>query len=451
MINFISVKKIHFLGVGGVSMSSLARFFFEKGYFVTGSDREYSETLVSLNELGVKTWPGFLPDRIGRPDLCVYSSAIDETDAELNYLRSSGVPAIERFALLPYVSSFFRSVLAVAGTHGKTTVTSMCAWIMIGAGLPLYAHVGGTSVDFGPYHYSGDGYFLTEACEYRRSMLALKPDIAVVLNAEVDHPDTYRDKSDVFDAFDDFLSSSRIRLTNADSEYHALRQKPFSPVTYGFSPSASFRGVNVKQYQNGIFGCQILKDGFPYIDIKMKIPSKTNLENALCACALCSLIGVSKEDIKKGLESFSGVKRRFEYRGKSYSSSVYIDYAHHPTEISTAIETARLVSSSPIAVVFQPHTYSRTARLKKEFVESLSKADILYMVKEYAARETPSDGCGALSLFKECKNAEKYYYENLSSVASDLLLRARDKENAPSLILILGAGNVHCLADLITT
>ena len=445
MINFISVKKIHFLGVGGVSMSSLARFFFEKGYFVTGSDREYSETLVSLNELGVKTWPGFLPDRIGRPDLCVYSSAIDETDAELNYLRSSGVPAIERFALLPYVSSFFRSVLAIAGTHGKTTGTSMCAWIMIGAGLPLYAHVGGTSVDFGPYHYSGDGYFLTEACEYRRSMLALKPDIAVVLNAEVDHPDTYRDKSDVFDAFDDFLSSSRIRLTNADSEYYALRQKPFSPVTYGFSPSASFRGVNVKQYQNGIFGCQILKDGFPYIDIKMKIPSKTNLENALCACALCSLIGVSKEDIKKGIESFSGVKRRFEYRGKSYSSSVYIDYAHHPTEIRATLKAAENYPHRKIWCVFQPHTYTRTKALLKEFAEALTLADKVVLAKIYPARETDDLGISSGDLAREIRELghDACYFDSFEKIEKFL------KENCihGDLLITMGAGDVYKIGE----
>ena len=386
MIDFKSVKKIHFLGVGGVSLSSLARFFHERGYVVTGSDRSYSKTMESLIENGLNVWVGFCPEKIGSPDLVVYSSAIPETDAERIYLTSVGVPLLERYAVLPYVSSFFRSVLAIAGTHGKTTVTSMCAFVMQGAQLPFYAHIGGTSIDLGAYYHSGDGFFLTEACEYRRSMLALRPDIGVVLNAEVDHPDTYKDKSDVFDAFDDFLSSAqKFRVVNADSEYYLLRQKNCSPITYGFSPNAVFRGVDVKQYENGCFGCQILKNGFPYMALRLKIPSKCNLENALCACTVCSLIGISPQIIQKYLERFSGVKRRFELCGYYDKIPVYTDYAHHPTEITQAISTAKMLAKDVI-VVFQPHTYSRTARLKNEFTESLSAATSLIVVKEYAAR-----------------------------------------------------------------
>lgn len=449
MFDFRTVKKIHFSGVGGVSLSSLARFCHDQGYLVTGSDRAYSQTMESLLEYGIDVWVGFRPEKLGRPDLAVYSSAVPETDPERIYLGGAGVPMLERYAFLPYVSAFFSSVLAIAGTHGKTTVTSMCAHIMHGARLPFYAHIGGTSLDLGPYHHSGNGYFLTEACEYRRSMLALRPDVGVVLNAEVDHPDTYKDKSDVFDAFDDFLSATgKYRVVNADSEYYRLRQKPFSPVTFGFCKEATFRGVDIKMYENGCFGCQILYNGIPFVQIRLRIPSKCNLENALCACAVCFLIGISPETIREGLNTFSGVKRRFEKCGTCENIPLYTDYAHHPTEIKQAIETAKDLARS-VLVVFQPHTYSRTARLKEDFVESLSHADSLIVTKEYAARETPADGCSAIALFRACKNHFKYYADDLLEAAVLVRKALLSKENAPTLILVVGAGDIVTLVDLL--
>ena len=448
MFDFSSVKKIHFLGVGGVSMSSLARFFHRSGYCVSGSDREYSDTLVSLNEEGISVWPGFEPALIGNPDLVVFSSAIPPFDPELVYLKSSGFTVLERHAFLPYLAALFGYTVAIAGTHGKTTVTSMCALIMKTASLSFYAHIGGASKNLGSFYFSGNDFLLMEACEYRRSMLSVSPFVAAVLNAEVDHPDTYRDKSDVFDAFDDFLASSKgLKIVNGDCEYYRLRQRHLSPVTFGFSPDCEFRGVDVKQFENGCFGCRITHLGILLTDIKLKVPGKCNLTDALAAAAICASIGVSGEYIKAGLDNFDGVYRRFDYCGKFLSASVYTDYAHHPTEISETLYTASLLEKNKLIVVFQPHTYSRTARLKKEFVSALAACDKLIIVKEYAARETPSDGMSALALFRECSNREKYYADNLVDAAALL-----HKKTAPNdLILIVGAGNVVNLAKLLVT
>lgn len=446
MLDFSAVKKIHFLGVGGVSMSSLARFFHRKGYEVSGSDRDYSDALVSLAEEGVRVWSGFEPTLVGSPDVAVFSSAISPYDPELVYLRASGIPVLERHSFLPYLSSFFRYTVAVAGTHGKTTVTSMCALIMKTASLRFYAHIGGTSKDIGAFYHSGDDYLLMEACEYRRSMLSLSPFVAAVLNAEVDHPDTYRDKSDVFDAFDDFLSSSKgLRLVNGDCEYYRLRQKHLSPVTFGFSSECDYRATDVIQYQNGCFGCRITHLGSPLCEIKMKVPGKCNLADALAAVAVCSSVGIDADTIKRGLENFGGVDRRFDYRGEFLSASVYADYAHHPTEITETLRTASLLSKNRLIAVFQPHTYSRTARLKKEFVSALSRCDVLIVVKEYAAREKPSDGVSALALYRECANKEKYYADNLTEAAALLY-----KKTAPDdVILVIGAGDVINLVKIL--
>ena len=445
MFCFSSVRKIHFVGVGGVSMSSLCRFFHRKGYEVSGSDRTYSSTLVDLNEEGIPVWEGFEPAKIGKPDLAVYSSAVRETDAELVYLRSSGVPVLERYAFLPYLCSMFEEVVAVAGTHGKTTVTSMCGVVMRLASLPFYAHIGGKSNDIG-FHYSGEKYLLIEACEFRRSMLSLSPSVAAILNAEVDHPDTYRDKSDVFDAFDDFLSSSKAYcIVNGDSEYYRLRQAFYPRISFGFGVNNDYRAVDVKQYENACFGFQVLHKGIPFCNIRLRVPGKVNVGNAVACVAICATLGIDKSVIERGLGSFTGVGRRFEYRGRVGKAETYVDYAHHPTEITEAIKTARLLAKKRLTVVFQPHTYSRTARLKKEFIASLSDCERLIVVKEYAARENPSDGCSALALFRECPNEEKYYADNLVDAAALLLKKCADDE----LILILGAGDVEIITSLL--
>ncbi len=427
-------------------MSSLARFFHGKGYEVSGSDRDYSDALVSLSELGVRVWSGFEPALIGSPDLAVFSSAISSSDPELVYLKASGVPVLERHSFLPYLSSFFRYTVAIAGTHGKTTVTSMCAVIMKEASLRFYAHIGGTSKNLGSFYCSGEDYLLMEACEYRRSMLSLSPSVAVVLNAEVDHPDTYRDKSDVFDAFDDFLSSTiALRLTNGDCEYYRLRRKFFNDLTFGFSANCSFRADNVVQYENGCFGCRISRLGSPLCEIKLKVAGKCNLLDALGAAAVCSSLGIDGETIKKGLESFIGVDRRFDYRGEFLSASVYADYAHHPTEIAETLRTASLLKKNKLIVVFQPHTYSRTASLRKEFISVLSDCNPIIIVKEYAAREKPTDGVSALALFRDLPNAEKYYADNLIDAAALLY-----KKTAPDdVILVVGAGDVINLVKIL--
>ncbi len=445
MLDFSSVKKIRFLGVGGVSMSSLARFFLSKGYEVSGTDSVFSDTVVSLIEEGVRINVGFDPTQIGEVDLAVYSSAVHSSDPELLYLRSSGIPCLERHSFLPYLSEFFRSVIAIGGTHGKTTVTSMCAVIMKENELDFYAHIGGTSNDLGAFYYSGDDYLLTEACEYKRSMLSLSPSVAVVLNAEVDHPDTYRDKSDVFDAFDDFLSSSRGLKIVGDGEYYKLRQKPFSPITFGLSANCDYRAIDVTVDDNGCYGFRILRFGVPFCDIKLSVPGKCNLLDALAAVAVCASIGIKSEVIKRALMRFSGVKRRFQYVGIFENNPVYVDYAHHPTEILSALETARSLGKKFVTVVFQPHTFSRTARLKQEFISALSGCDRLIIMKEYAARETPSDGMSALALFRECKNKEKYYASDLVEAAALLY-----KKTAPDeIILIVGAGDVVDLSKII--
>ena len=447
MLDFSLIKNIHFIGIGGVSLSSLARFFHRKGYCVSGTDSTFSPILETLIDEGIKIRVGFSPDAFPRPDLVVYSSAVPETDTELIYMRSIGVPCVERYVLLGYVSSLFPFTIAISGTHGKTTVSSMCGCVMKTAMLPFYAHIGGESNTLGGCYYSGDTYFLCEACEYRKSMLALSPFVSVVLNVEFDHPDTYKDKTEVYDTFDTFLQLNPhgISIINGDCEYYKLRQKHFHPITFGFNIENDYVMLNIEQHKNGCFGCSIYHLGVPLVDILLKVPGKHNLINA-CACvAVCNTIGVPTKYIKQGLNEFTGVKRRFEFCGTFFSSAVYSDYAHHPTEIRETLNTAKLLPHNKLTVVFQPHTFSRTSSLKAEFIKVLSDCDNLIIVKEYAARENADCGCSALSLFNECTVPNKFYCSNILEVATVIT-----KQTAPNdVILVLGAGDINNLCKIL--
>lgn len=447
MLDFSTVHKIHFLGIGGVSISSLARFFFDKNYEISGSDREHSVTLDTLAELGIRVWTGFEPQLIGSPDLVVYSSAIKKDNPELAYCIASGFTCVERLVLLSHLCKLFEYTVAIAGTHGKTTVTSMCATVFDRAMIPHYAHIGGMSNEFGNYLYTGDRYLLIEACEYKKSLLALSPSVSVILNAELDHPDTYKTKSELYDTFDTFFDNTNkgLKILNGDDDYYLHRQRLKDVITFGFGKDNHYKAENIFKTKNGCLGCTMSYCGIPLFDIELSVPGKHNLINALATTCICHSIGIETSIIKNGLISYQGVKRRFEKVGIFCGCDVYLDYAHHPTEILTAINTAREITKSKLWVVFQPHTYSRTLALKESFIEALSNSDNLVILTEYASREKEEDGISAYALYNSCTNRERYFCKSIIEVATLLT-----KKTAPNeCILVLGAGDVINLTKIL--
>ena len=446
MLSILSIKKIHFIGIGGVSLSSFARYFLSKNISVSGSDRVYSSVLDDLREHGARIVIGFEPQFIGRPDLVVFSSAIKDNDVEYLYCKSLGVPVVERYELLTALSGVFPSTVAVAGTHGKTTVTGMCAEIFIADSVPLFTHIGGFTKNFGNFFYSGDELFLTEACEYRRSLLHVKPSIGAVLNAEFDHPDTFTSLSEVYDCFDEFLSSSETKIVNGDCEYYEKRQYLFNPITFGLNGVRTYGAQNITMRKNGCMGFTLTHLGFPILDIELNVPGKHNVIDALAAATICLSYGASVSAVKKGLLNFYGIKRRFEYVGEYFSRSVYCDYAHHPTEIICAYKTARSMVSGKLTAVFQPHTYSRTAALEKEFLDALEKFDEVIILKEYAARERPCDGIGAKALYDALRVTEKTYVTDVMEAA----VKLTELKTPGGAVLVLGAGDIVNLCKIIS-
>ncbi len=447
MTNILSYKHVHFLGVGGISMSKLCFFLHQKGIFVTGTDAAFSERLLFLQEAGIDVWTGFLPERTGKPDVCYYSSAISENDTEYLYLRASGVPLHERYELLGEVANLFPTVVSIGGTHGKTTTTAMLSHVLHLQNKKMLTHIGGICDETDLY--TGDDYFIGEACEYRKSLLALRSDVSVVLNCEEDHPDTYTSLSEVFDTFDDFLRNTKpsgIKIVNGDSLFYQERQSAFRPITVGFHAENFYRIENVHEIKNGYYGFEMSSFGYPLLSLSLSVAGKYNVPNAAFAAACCLALGIPHDKIETGISSFRGVKRRFEYKGLFLGAAVYSDYAHHPTEIAEALALGdRIREGKNLLCVFQPHTYSRTARFLPKFCSALQRCNTLVIVKEYPAREKPCDGIDALTLFRSVEHPHKKYCASLTEAGSCLC-----KETAPKdVILLIGAGDIDTLSSIL--
>lgn len=431
-------------------MSALAKLMVLKGYSVSGSDIRYSAELEELGEWGAEIHLGSEPEAVKSADLVVFSGAIPATDPELLQAIASDKKRIRRDFLLREVSSDYDRVVAVAGTHGKTTVTAMLSSIFKEAGELYTAHIGGETFDAGNLSYRGDSCFITEACEYRRSFLALNPDIAVITEVEPDHPDTYRDERELFEAFEAFSSLVKeggTVIINADAKFYRMRQTAYKKVfTYALESNADLRAVDMRILENGCYGFRIRQSGKPNSDITLSVPGRHNVYNALAAAAAARCYGIPDKYVSSGLKRFMGVHGRFEYLKPFRGAKLYADYAHHPTEIKAAIRTALGLRPKRLVVVFQPHTLSRTEMLMKEFTYSFCDADAVFFFKEYAARESRG-GKTALELYEKVAalGGECYYYSDMMKLACALA----DYLKPGDLALLTGAGDVKKVSELL--
>ncbi len=448
MIDFSTIKNIHFVGIGGVSLSSLAEFLHYKGYNISGSDANCSEKLDELSLLGCDVYQGLNPDKVRYADILVYSSAVKKSNLEIQKAQCLGIPTIERLHFLRELQIFFSSTIAVSGTHGKTTTTAILTKILHNLGCKFYGHIGGETLEFGNSYYSGDDIFLSEACEYRKSLLCLKPDISIVLNVENDHPDTYKNLEEIYDTFDTFIEQSKLVIINGDCPYYTSRQKSNQNlVTVGENLSNQYIISNIIEYKNGYYQYDLSYLGIQYGTIRLPILGKHNIMNSAMAFVASRYLRLCPIDVREAIESFTGVARRFCYHGFCCGGRIYDDYAHHPSEILTSIATAKsLAKNNRLFVVFQPHTYSRTKLLLNEFVKSFTDVDTIIIAKEYPSREIESDGINAYGLYSQLKNTDKYYFDNILDLASFIVNTIMPDD----ILLILGAGDINVLAKILT-
>ena len=416
-------KHLHFVGVGGVSMSRLLRICHARGALVSGSDRADSPTLRALSDEGYDVYCGHDPAKAAQADLVIYTSAVREDDPE----RQAAARSMERSELLAHIASLYPVVVAVAGTHGKTTVCGMIAAILRAAGVQFCAHIGGTMRQDEP-DMAADGVFLTEACEYRRHFLRLRPTVGVVCNVEHDHPDCYPDLEAVYEAFEAFGAQCRSVITKDRRILCKLAHT--STCTYD-DMSISTQNIEQNTY--------LLRCNQKEMTVRLKVWGEFNMQNAAFAAETASILGVEPEYIKEGLETFEGAKRRQELVGYYKGMPVLSDYAHHPTEIYALTKEASKRYRN-VAVVFEPHTYSRTKALLARFGTCFC-CERLYLLPTYAAREQREDAVDEALL--SCVEVKQ---KSLADWRDTLCQIQKLPHKNYGAILFVGAGNVDAFA-----
>ena len=444
-------NRVHFIGIGGISMSALAMLTSEAGVWVSGSDRVDSETLRRLKDSGINAYVGSNNSVVSGCDLVVYTAAVGGDDTELKFARANKIRCMERKAYLAYMSKTCKSVIAVAGSHGKTSVSAMLCHIFDNMALPFKGHVGGIIKSVGKnYIDTGSDYFITEACEYGRSFLALEPDIGVILNCDYDHPDTYPTKESMYEAFVKFAEQSKIVVIGEEAfdtlNLHSVDKDKI--YTFGFGEDAYFRAVNIQNSQ-GKFTFDALCDNKFIGKFSLNIYGKHNVLNALAVIGVCHLNWLDIEEVSQCISCFDGVDRRFTDCGHTPSGArVIVDYAHHPKEISATIDTLRLMTKGRIIAIFEPHTYSRTKALLEEFADSFYWVDDLIILPTYGARESEEEGIGGDKLAKYInKMGDGALYLSSYESAKEYI---QNNSTAKDIVVVLGAGSVNTLGSMLT-
>lgn len=383
---------IHFIGIGGISMSGLAQIMLKNGYQVTGSDRAPSHITDKLVELGAKIYYGHKAEQIGNASLVVHTAAVHGDNPEIIAANDRGIRLIDRAECLGAIMRLFPKSVGVAGTHGKTTTTAMLAHALLHAGTDATISIGGELDLIGGNIRTGSSeYFVTEACEYTNSFLKFYPHIALITNIEADHLDFFSGIEEIIQSFQKFAmltkDGGRVVALGSDSNVRkALDCTGLDMIYYGLDSQYDYHVENLS-YQSGYGDFDVIAYGKFVCHIRLNVPGEHNVLNALAAIAVCGLLGVDPETAARGIETFRGTHRRFERKGMLNGAVVIDDYAHHPTEIRATLKAAKNLDHKRLWCVFQPHTYTRTKTLWADFVESFDLADELIVADIYAARE----------------------------------------------------------------
>ena len=451
-INFQKPIHIHFIGIGGISMSGLAEILLQEGFTVSGSDARESALTHHLEEKGAQLFYGQRASNITDGiDCVVYTAAISRDNAELIEAVARKIPMLTRAELLGQLMKNYDTPIAVSGTHGKTTTTSMISHILLEGDLDPTISVGGILRAIGGNIRVGNsGTFITEACEYTNSFLHFFPKIGVILNIEEDHLDFFKDLEDIRHSFHEFaalLPSDGTLVINGDiTDYPEIyKDLECHVTTYGTSADFDYSAENLTYNEKGYVSFDLIKHGETTDHIHLSVTGSHNVSNALASIATAELLDIPMETIKKGLLSFTGTDRRFEYKGTRNGVTIVDDYAHHPTEILATLKAAEHYPHRALWCVFQPHTYTRTKAFFHEFAEVLSHTDHLVLADIYAARETDTLGISSRDLAEEVKKlgTDAYYLPTFPEIENFL------KEHcAPGdLLITMGAGNVVDIGD----
>jgi UDP-N-acetylmuramate--alanine ligase len=444
-VNFLRAREIHFVGIGGIGMSGLAELLKTVGLRVTGSDAKESETTRRLESLGIPVFAGHRIEHVASSDVVVYSSAVSEDNVEVVAARASGIPVIKRAEMLAEVMRFKRGI-AIAGTHGKTTTTSMTGAILLAAGMDPTIIVGGRMRDVGNARLGRGEWLVAEADEFDRSFLELRPLLAVVTNIDLEHLDTYRDLADLQDAFAryahsvPFFGAALLGLDDPNvQEIRPLIRRRV--VTFGLTPQADVTLRDLVLERSGSRFLAIA-DRTVLGPVRLSVPGLHNVKNALAAIAVSIELEIPFFLAGRALGEFAGVIRRFEPKGERAGVLVYDDYAHHPTEVSATLAAARQVHPDRrVVALFQPHLYTRTRDFAAAFGAAFLAADVLLVTPVYGSREAPIAGVTG-ALVADAATARGHRSARFLASREEILPALEETLQEGDLLITMGAGDV---------
>ncbi|MFM2374986.1 MAG: hypothetical protein RLZZ165_82 [Bacteroidota bacterium] len=434
---------VHMLGIGGIGMSALARFLHRRGKTVTGYDKTATPLTESLAAEGIEVYFDPRPSRVDGADLVVYTPAIPRDFPEFKRVAESGKPVMKRAELLGMISRAYKTI-AVAGTHGKTSTTGLIAHLLRSCGIDCTAFIGGITQNYQTNFIDGGSeWVVVEADEFDRSFLRLSPDIAVITSMDADHLDIYGEAAAVRRSFRDFAEC--LKPGGTLFLHHALTVDELEAgrkvFTYGVG-IGRFRSVEL-QHRGTLVSFDYQSPWTKFEHLRLNLPGTYNVENATAAISVAVSLGGSEENIRKGLESFTGIKRRFDIRYRT-DQVVYIDdYAHHPMEIEALLGAVRdMLPGHRVVAVFQPHLYSRTRDFHQGFAAALSKADAVILLDIYPAREEPIPGVTSRMIYDLITQEDKVLTD-LNGLETEL----RKHQRKPVALLTIGAGDIDTQVD----
>lgn len=446
-IDFDHPIHIYFIGIGGISMSGLAEILLEEGFTVSGSDITPSPLTRLLEEKGAHVFYGQNYRNITKDiDLIVYTSAIHPDNPEMTAAGDLHIPSLTRAQLLGQMMKNYETPIAISGTHGKTTTTSMVSEILLEAGTDPTLSIGGILKTInGNIRIGHSGYFVTEACEYTNSFLSFYPRIGIILNVEEDHLDFFKDLDDIRHSFHRFAmllpKDGALIINGSIPGIEMITEGISCPViTFGDSERFDYSAADISYDEKGCASFTLLNKGKPMGTYSLNVPGRHNICNALSAIALSELLGIDASLTGRALSHFKGTDRRFEYKGTLNGITIIDDYAHHPTEITATLNAAANYPHKTLWCVFQPHTYTRTKTFMKDFAKALSLADRVILAKIYPARETDDLGISSDTLRKEIEALGKtcLYFPSFEEIEKFIIKNCQSGD----LLITMGAGDV---------
>ena len=438
-------RRAHLIGIGGVSMSPLAEVLHHFGMIVTGSDMKESAAVEHLRSLGIPVAIGHRAENLGQAELVIRTAAAHDENPEIAAARKAGIPVFERAQAWGRIMQDYRNALCIAGTHGKTTTTSMCTHIAMAAAADPTVMIGGVLPLLGSGYRIGHGdTIILESCEYCNSFLSFFPTVAVTLNIEADHLDFFADLADVersFRAFALRVPENGTVIANADDQntMDTLADLGRPLTTFGLE-TGDVHAANLT-WTNGLPAFDVVHKGQVFTHVSLQVPGIHNVKNALAAAAAAITLGFSPEAVSQGLGAFLGAGRRFEHKGTYHGAEIYDDYAHHPGELHALFSAVGGLGYKRVICAFQPHTYSRTQALFDDFVKELSTPDLTVLAEIFAARETNDIGISSRDLVRRIPGSR--YCATLEEVTDTLAQLAQPGD----LILTVGAGDIYTVGE----